>query len=171
MTNAIKLADARDAAEDEIVDVFCFENYDNVIGFVVSQAAEVLGKGLEEIIRRNGISLSPREFVVLNRLHQFGEMSQTQISDASYKDPASTSRIVESLRTKRMVSRKISKVDRRVTYVSLAEKGRAARDIIVPQLADFLRGAVGESTPAELMAALKVLRRVIASGDLDRRKL
>ena len=148
------------------LDVFSFEDYDNVIGFVISQAAEALTRRFETIIRHNGISLTPREFVVLNRLHQFGEMTQTQISEFSYKDPASTSRIVESLRAKRMVTRKLSKTDRRVTFVSLTEKGRAVRAILVPQFAEALRNAAAGSSPEELMAALKVLKRIAGDARL-----
>lgn len=166
MTKATKLADTPVAGNEDSLDFFCFDDYDNVIGFVISQAGDVLAKGLEAIITRNGITLTPREFVVLNRLHQYGEMSQTQISEYSYKDPASTSRIVESLRVKRMVNRKASKLDKRVTFVSLTEKGRSAREIIAPQMAEFLRAAAGDVSPTELASAMKVMRQIIANAEV-----
>jgi DNA-binding MarR family transcriptional regulator len=125
-------------------DFFSFDDYDNVIGFVISQAADVLAKRLEQLLQENGASLTPREFVVLNRLHQYGELTQTQLSELSYKDPPATSRMVESLRRKNLVRRRTSKIDRRITEVSLTESGRALRNLIAPLLSQLLKDAVGD---------------------------
>jgi DNA-binding MarR family transcriptional regulator len=152
-------------ADDSELDLFSFDDYDNVIGFVISQAADTLTRRLEAVISQTGITITPREFAVLNRLHQLGEMTQTLISESTYKDPASTSRVVESLRAKRMVNRKVSKIDRRVTHVSLTDKGRAVRAVIVPRFTVALREAAGSSSPQELMAALRVLKRIAGSAE------
>jgi DNA-binding MarR family transcriptional regulator len=107
---------------------FDFDDYDNVIGFLISQAADVLVKQLEQIFQAGDVSLTPREFAMLNRLAQYGELTQIELSELTYKDPPSTSRIVESLRRKQLVRRKTSKSDRRSTDISLTEKGREVRD-------------------------------------------
>ena len=150
------------ALEPKAATFFNFDDYDNVIGFVISQAADVLAKRLEAIIHANGVALTPREFVVLNRLHQHGELTQTQLSELSYKDPPSTSRVVESLRQKRFVRRRVSKLDRRITDVSLTDEGRQVRALIVPHLAALLQDAVGDSTPEELAATMAVLGRIVS---------
>lgn len=141
---------------------FDFDDYDNVIGFLISQAADVLVKQLEQIFQAGDVSLTPREFAMLNRLAQYGELTQIELSELTYKDPPSTSRIVESLRRKQLVRRKTSKSDRRSTDISLTEKGREVRDRIAPQIADLLQRATGASTAKELGAAVTVLKRVIA---------
>lgn len=145
--------------------LFSFDDYDNVIGFVISQAADLLARRLSAIIDRNGISITPREFVIINRLHQYGSLSQGQIANLSYKDPAATSRLVESLRKKGMVSRRNCTDDRRVTHVSLTEKGRAARAIIAPQLSEMLRSAVAGVSEESLLAAFDVMKAIVATGD------
>ena len=141
---------------------FDFDDYDNVIGFLISQAADVLVKQLEQIFQAGDVSLTPREFAMLNRLAQHGELTQIELSELTYKDPPSTSRIVESLRRKQLVRRKTSKSDRRSTDISLTEKGREVRDRIAPQIADLLQRATGASNAKELGAAVAVLKRVIA---------
>ena len=141
---------------------FDFDDYDNVIGFLISQAADVLVKQLEQIFQAGDVSLTPREFAMLNRLAQYGELTQIELSELTYKDPPSTSRIVESLRRKQLVRRKTSKSDRRSTDISLTEKGREVRDRIAPQIADLLQRATGASNAKELGAAVAVLKRVIA---------
>lgn len=140
---------------------FSFDDYDNVIGLVINQAAYCLSRDLETIIRENGISITPREFVILNRLHQFGELTQKQITEIDYKDAAATSRLVESLRKNGLVNRRTSKTDRRSTIVSLTERGRNVRAILVPQISDMLKSALGESSEAEIEVISEALKRVI----------
>mgnify|MGYP001121376618 CR=1 len=147
---------------EEAQSFFDFDDYDNVIGFLISQAADVLVKQLEAIFQADDVSLTPREFAMLNRLAQFGELTQIELSELTYKDPPSTSRIVESLRRKQLVRRKASKSDRRSTDVSLTDKGREVRARIAPQIADLLRRATGASTHRELGAAVGVLKQIIA---------
>ena len=140
---------------------FSFDDYDNVIGLVINQAAYCLSRDLETIIRENGISITPREFVILNRLHQFGELTQKQITEIDYKDAAATSRLVESLRKNGLVNRRTSKTDRRSTIISLTERGRNVRAILVPQISDMLKSALGESSEAEIEMISEALKRVI----------
>jgi DNA-binding MarR family transcriptional regulator len=146
--------------------LFSFDDYDNVIGFLVSQTADLLARRLTAIIDRNGISITPREFVIINRLHQFDSLSQVQLANLSYKDPPATSRLVESLRKKGMVTRRNSVEDRRVTHVSLTDRGRAVRAIIAPQLADMLQAAVAGVSDADLLATHRVMKAILAAGDL-----
>jgi DNA-binding MarR family transcriptional regulator len=155
-------AKPRKPEAEEPQSFFDFDDYDNVIGFLISQAADVLVKQLEQIFQAGDVSLTPREFAMLNRLAQYGELTQIELSELTYKDPPSTSRIVESLRRKQLVRRKTSKSDRRSTDISLTEKGREVRDRIAPQIADLLQRATGASTNKELGAAVAVLKRVIA---------
>jgi len=143
---------------------FSFDDYDNVIGLVINQAAYCLSRDLDSIIKANGISITPREFVILNRLHQNGELTQKQLTDMDYKDAAATSRLVESLRRNGLVNRRTSRTDRRATIISLTEKGRNVRAILVPQLSDMLRTALGEASDADLEVVFETLKRVIRTS-------
>jgi DNA-binding MarR family transcriptional regulator len=159
MSQTIK---TRRPESEEAQSFFDFDDYDNVIGFLISQAADVLVKQLEAIFQADDVSLTPREFAMLNRLAQFGELTQIELSELTYKDAPSTSRVVESLRRKQLVRRKTSRSDRRSTDISLTDKGREIRDRVAPQIADLLQRATGASSNKELAAAVTVLKRVIA---------
>ena len=45
---------------------FCFDRYDDFLGFVVSQSGYLLGKTLGTAIKEAGYSITPREFAILN---------------------------------------------------------------------------------------------------------
>ncbi|GAD51104.1 putative transcriptional regulator [Caenibius tardaugens NBRC 16725] len=141
-------------------DVFSFEDYDNVIGFAISQAADVLARRLAATIDQNGISITPREFAIINRLHQFGSLTLGQIANHTYRDSAATSRLVDSLRKKGMVARKVDTNDRRVTNITLTAKGQSVREIIVPQVSEMLRDVFSGTTSEDLLATLNVMKTI-----------
>lgn len=145
----------------DVEEMFSFAVYDTVIGFQISRAADGLARALNAIIDSTGAALTTREFVILNLLHEESPLPQTQLVERSYKDPAATSRLVESLRKKGMVARVPSKADRRVTLISLTDKGEQTRALIVPELSALLRRAVGESTDEELRATQRVIKRIM----------
>ncbi|MDD3800342.1 MAG: MarR family transcriptional regulator [Novosphingobium sp.] len=147
----------------DVEEMFSFAVYDAVIGFQISRAADGLARALNAIIDSTGAALTTREFVILNLLHEESPLPQTQLVERSYKDPAATSRLVESLRKKGMVARVPSKADRRVTLISLTDKGEQTRALIVPELSALLRRAVGESTDEELRATQRVIKRIMAA--------
>ncbi|OCC22473.1 hypothetical protein MB02_16575 [Croceicoccus estronivorus] len=147
----------------DVEEMFSFETYNSVIGFLLSQAADGLARSLNAIFEEKGAPLTTREFVILNLLHEESPLPQTQLVERSYKDPAATSRLVESLRKKGMVERVASKADRRVTLVSLTAKGEETRAVIVPEMSAVLLKAVGESTDEELRATQRVIKRIIAA--------
>lgn len=49
---------------------FCFERYDDFLGFVVSQSGARLSKNLTEAIKKAKYAITPHEFAILNRLNQ-----------------------------------------------------------------------------------------------------
>src|SRR5690606_10165181 len=111
---------------------FSFDHYDDVIGFVTSRAADGLARGLAKAIDSTGLDLTPREFAILNRLYQFGQLNQTQLADLTYKDKPATSRMLDRLIRNGFVKKLVSKTDRRAFQVSLTAAGEAARARIVP---------------------------------------
>ena len=74
MTQAVK---SRKPEGDAAASFFDFDDYDNVIGFLISQAADVLVKQLDQIFTADDVSLTPREFAMLNRLAQYGALTRS----------------------------------------------------------------------------------------------
>jgi DNA-binding MarR family transcriptional regulator len=141
---------------------FSFDDYDNVIGFVVSQAAYRLSQALEKAIARTGYDLRPREFPVLNRLHQYGKLNQTDLAAMTYKDQPAMSRMLDRLIGLRLVEKVMSPDDRRAFLVSLTPTGQAARDAIVPLIAEMLETACRDVDEDDLWATVATLQKIAA---------
>ncbi|MDB5395986.1 MAG: MarR family transcriptional regulator [Rhodospirillales bacterium] len=141
---------------------FSFDDYDNVIGFVVSQAGYRLSQALANAIESLGSDLRPREFAILNRLHERGELTQIQLAELTYKDKPAITRMLERLITRKLVRKVTSPSDRRAMVVSLTPEGEAMRDAIVPLTVQFLETACEGVSPENLAITVATLKRISA---------
>ena len=139
---------------------FSFEDYDNVIGFVVSQAGYRLSQALTAAIARVGSDLRPREFAILNRLHQHGSLTQIQLAELTYKDKPAITRMLDRLIARGLVGKIPSKTDRRAYVVSLTPGGEAVRDAIAPLMIDLLEGACEGIDPKDIEVTIATLKRI-----------
>jgi DNA-binding MarR family transcriptional regulator len=139
---------------------FSFDDYDNVIGFVVSQAGYRLSQALLRAIESLGSDLRPREFAVLNRLHERGELTQIQLAELTYKDKPAITRMLDRLIERGLVRKVASSADRRAMVVSLTAEGEALRNAIVPLVVGFLEQACEGISPEDLAVTVATLRRI-----------
>jgi DNA-binding MarR family transcriptional regulator len=139
---------------------FSFDDYDNVIGFVVSQAGYRLSQALLRAIESLGSDLRPREFAVLNRLRERGELTQIQLAELTYKDKPAITRMLDRLIARGLVRKVASPADRRAMVVSLTAEGEAMRNAIVPLVVGFLEAACEGISPEDLAVTVKTLRRI-----------
>jgi MarR family transcriptional regulator, organic hydroperoxide resistance regulator len=141
---------------------FSFDDYDNVIGFVVSQAGYRLSQALIKAIESLGSDLRPREFAVLNRLHERGELTQIQLAELTYKDKPAITRMLDRLIERGLVRKVTSAADRRAMVVSLTPAGEALRNAIAPLIVQFLETACEGISNADLAVTVATLKRISA---------
>jgi DNA-binding MarR family transcriptional regulator len=139
---------------------FSFDDYDNVIGFVVSQAGYRLSQALIKAIESLGSDLRPREFAVLNRLHERGELTQIQLAELTYKDKPAITRMLDRLIERGLVRKVASSADRRAMVVSLTAEGEALRNAIAPLIVQFLEEACEGISSDDLAVTVATLRRI-----------
>jgi DNA-binding MarR family transcriptional regulator len=141
---------------------FSFDDYDNVIGFVVSQAGYRLSQALIKAIESVGSDLRPREFAVLNRLHEREELTQIELAELTYKDKPAITRMLDRLIERGLVRKVASAADRRAMVVSLTPEGEAMRSAIVPLTVQFLEIACAGISDADLTVTVATLKRISA---------
>jgi DNA-binding MarR family transcriptional regulator len=139
---------------------FSFDDYDNVIGFVVSQAGYRLSQALLRAIESLGSDIRPREFAVLNRVHERGELTQIQLAELTYKDKPAITRMLDRLIERRLVRKVVSESDRRAMVVSLTPEGKALRNAIVPLIVGFLEEACEGIDPDNLAVTVATLKLI-----------
>ena len=141
---------------------FSFDNYDDVLGFVVSRASSMLGQSLKHAIATAGFDITPRDFALLNRLHQHGQLNQSQLANLTYKDRPAVTRILDKLIKNDYVKKLTCDDDRRAFQVSLTAKGERVRRAIVPLAIDMAVSACENVSRKDLIVTLSTLKSITA---------
>ena len=141
---------------------FSFDNYDDVLGFVVSQAASQLSCTLKTAIAEAGYDITPREFALLNRLHQHGQLNQSQLANLTYKDRPAVTRMLDKLSNRSYVKKLTCDNDLRAFQVSLTPKGEKVRRSIVTIAAGLAYSACENVPKKDLLITLNTLKIIAA---------
>ena len=141
---------------------FCFDHYDDFLGFVVSQSGYLLGKGLGDAIKKAGYKITPREFAIMNRLHQHKSLNQSQLAKMTFKDRPATTRMLDKLEALGYVQRSSDSDDRRAFQITLTRKGSAVRSKIVPLAVNMIVSGCDDIPQKDLIATLKTLQKINA---------
>jgi DNA-binding MarR family transcriptional regulator len=141
---------------------FSFDHYDDVIGFVVSQAAYQLARTLSRAIHEAGIDITPREFALMNRLHQHGQLNQSELAESTYKDKPAVTRMLDHLIADGLVKKLPCAADRRAFQVSLTDKGERVRETIVPLAVDMLESSCKGIKREDLLTTVATLKKLTA---------
>lgn len=148
---------------DALESFLCFEDYDQVPGFVISQTAYAIRKTLAKAIKDAGHELTPQEFAILNRLATQPMLNQRQLAELTYKDRPAVTRMLNHLIDKGFVEKQTCDNDRRAYRVRLTKTGKALRARVVPLAQEMLRNALQDIKARDLELTLKTLRRIAAN--------
>src|SRR5881409_743129 len=123
---------------------------------VLARAFDAVDRHSRESIARFG--LGSTEFGVLEALYHKGELPVSEVQRRILVESSSTTYVVDKLCDRRLVRRRPSDRDRRVTLLALTPAGRRLIERIFPPHADAMRHAVAALPPREQARAVRVLR-------------
>ncbi len=93
-------------------------------GFRIDRAIKALRQDLNRRFKRNGIDLTPEQWLICYKLYQaHSGLSQNELADESYKDAPTISRIIDRLVMKKQVAREPVQDDRRRHKIRLTDLG------------------------------------------------
>lgn len=92
-------------------------------GFLLERTFRITKLSFIKIFNKLGADITPDQWVLLDTLNQKGKLSQKEISQLSFKDAATISRIIEKLVNKELVTKSNEVLDKRKTTISLTDKG------------------------------------------------
>lgn len=122
-----------------------------------------LKKHLAEVFKKNGVNLTAEQYLVMDTLWNEGTLTQQAISFIIQKDKNSVTQFVDNLEKKGLVTRSVSKEDRRVNNIALTEEGMALKDS-TKQLAIDTMNRVLEGIPEEdVLTFVDVLKKICAN--------
>ncbi|UXS75524.1 MarR family winged helix-turn-helix transcriptional regulator [Staphylococcus chromogenes] len=124
---------------------------------------DMLDKLIHKDIKSYGLNVT--EFAVLELLYNRGEHTIQRIKERILIASSSTTYVVTNLEKKGYIQRRQDTKDKRVSYASLTDKGRAFMDEIFPNHANAIASVFSDLSEDELQSLQKVLKRISTQSE------
>lgn len=133
------------------------------VGFIINRTNQKLSNYLTR--RFKPYDITPEQWGVLNRLWVKDGISQKEISEITYKDQTTLTRILDKLERKGLITRQTSPDDRRVFLIFLTAEGRSLEDILVPIAYEVLGEALKGISEEEIKQLKVLLNKIFMNID------
>lgn len=117
------------------------------------------------IFRKNGIDLTPEQFLTIDILWNQGSMSQTTLAQELQKDKNSVTKLVDALEAKGLVVRKRDTADRRSNTLVLTERAEQMKEATKQFGVNMLDKMLENISEDELRSFLATLKKIIGAMD------
>lgn len=107
---------------------------DLALGFLFERTTRIIKLRFHQLFNDENIDITPEQWVVLDILSKNKVLSQKEISDISFKDAPSVSRLLLGLINKGFIEKEILNSDKRVSNICLTIKGKEAVAHLKPKV-------------------------------------
>ena len=136
---------------------------ENSFGYLINLSAQRLKYELHQTFQERGYDVTPEQWVVLNRLWEQDGLSQVELAERTFKDKPSTTRILNLLEKKKLVTRRPDENDGRVLRVHLTRSGWEIREKLVSCADAVLQKASRDFTKEEVNQFKLLLNRLLTN--------
>ncbi|HET6340166.1 MAG TPA: MarR family winged helix-turn-helix transcriptional regulator [Polyangiales bacterium] len=133
---------------------------DNAIGFWIHRVYQATRNEMFRRFREIGEDVTPEQWAVLIRLWEQDARTQSDLSDATFRDRPTMSRILDGMQERGYVEREVDAKDSRVRIVKLTRRGRALQKKLVPVVQSLVEGAVKGIADEDLVTTRATLRKM-----------
>lgn len=122
-----------------------------------------LKKHLAEVFKKNGVNLTAEQYLVMDTLWNEGTLTQQAIAFIIQKDKNSVTQFIDNLEKKGLVSRSVSKEDRRVNNIVVTKEGMALKDSTKQLAIDTMEKALEGIPEEDVLTFVDVLKKICAN--------
>lgn len=136
---------------------------DSAIPFVVGRTCHFMRKAFQKTFTEAGHSVTPEEWVLLNRLWTQDGQRHAELAASTVRDRTTVTRLLDSMVDKGLVRRETDPDDRRGVLTFLTPAGAALKDQLIPVARGLLARATQGISDRELEDCRKTLRKFQAN--------
>ena len=122
-----------------------------------------LKKHLAEVFKKNGVNLTAEQYLVMDTLWNEGTLTQQAIAFIIQKDKNSVTQFIDNLEKKGLVTRSVSKEDRRVNNIVVTPEGMALKDSTKQLAIDTMNKALAGIPEEDVQTCVEVMKKVCAN--------
>lgn len=136
---------------------------DNAIGFWIHRVYQASRNEMYRVFRALGHDITPEQWAILIRLWERDGRPQSELSEATFRDAPTMSRILDVLEARELLTRNPHPEDGRARVVYLTKAGRALEKELVPVVEKIVREMVEGIDERALVTTRNTLRKMFAN--------
>jgi MarR family transcriptional regulator, organic hydroperoxide resistance regulator len=136
---------------------------DNALGFWIHRVYQASRNVMYRRFREVGEEITPEQWAVLIRLWERDGLTQSELSESTFRDAPTMSRIVDGLESRDLLQRKPDPKDGRVRSIYLTRKGKALEATLVPIVRDLVEAMVAGIAERDLVTTRAALQQMFAN--------
>ena len=136
---------------------------DSAIGFVVGRTCHIMRKAFGKTFLDAGHSVTPEEWVLLNRLWALDGQRPAGLAESTIRDRSTVTRLLDGMVRKGLVRRKTDPNDRRAVQTWLTPEGTALKRQLIPVAERLLERATRGISPSQLETTKETLHKLQAN--------
>jgi len=133
---------------------------DNAIGFWIHRVYQASRNEMYRAFRAHGEDITPEQWALLIRLWERDGRTQGELSEATFRDAPTMSRIVDGMEARGLLERRADPDDGRARRIHLTRDGRALKKKLVPLVEDIVGRMVEGIDERALVTTRTALRRM-----------
>ena len=107
---------------------------EHVYPFLLERTIRKMKQVSTQRFRELGYGITIDQWVILKRIGDDEGLSQVEVSESTFKDPAALTRIIDQLAKRELVERRDDPNDRRRSMLHLTKAGRSLYDEMLPEV-------------------------------------
>lgn len=119
-----------------------------------------LARRLQKYFREKELDLTVEQWSILVHLWKYDGVSQQELSNRTFRDKPSITRLVDNLEKLGLVERRASETDRRINRIYISEAGTALRDPSMELANQTLNEGLIGISPEDIEITKRVLQQV-----------
>ena len=123
-------------------------------------ASTAVARRLQKNFRNAGLEITIEQWSVLYHLWKEDGLSQLELGNRTFRDKASTTRLIDNLEKQELVTRVASKDDRRINLVYLTDTAKPLQQITYELANKTMNESLQNITKEEIEVVKNVLQRV-----------
>lgn len=143
--------------------------YDEILLFWVNRLSFLSRKEIQKRFAAAGVPIAAEEWAALLMLWQKDGLAPSKIAEATTRDRATTTRLLERMEKKGLVARNAGKTDGRRVVVTLTDRGHAIKDVLVPIAMTFIGEVTEPIDQNDLDVTIRTLKimsaRILGMND------
>jgi MarR family transcriptional regulator, organic hydroperoxide resistance regulator len=136
---------------------------ENAIGFWIHRVYQATRNEMYRVFRAAGEDVTPEQWAVLIRLWEKDGQPQSELSEATFRDAPTMSRIIDGLESRELLVRRAHPDDGRVRLVHLTRAGKALEKKLVPLAEKIVADLVEGIDERALVTTRNTLRKMFAN--------